>query len=226
MTQAHACDADDWAVISRNRADMYAWFSALFALELTDEGLAAYRQGQADVLLAALSDTGLEQEAARLRAALQLWPGFAQLRIELAADFARLFLINARDAAAPYASTYLDRQLYGEPHRQMLAFLGSGGLRVHADFKEPADHLSVFLAFMEDNIRKAADTDGKERELAAELQANFLNEALLPWLPQFDARCQALRTQTASDFYPAVSSLLLAFVTMDAACLTATDESA
>lgn len=218
--------AEDWSLISHSRAAVYAWFSTLFALELNDDAVAAYRQGQADALLAGFDDIGLSAEAGRLRSALQGWAALPDLRVELAADFTRLFLLDARDAAAPYASAYLDKQLYGEPHQQMQAFLQSGGLRVQADFKEPADHLAVFLAFMENNIRKAADVAPHERRQAAALQADFLNEALLPWLPQFEARCQALRRDTASDFYPAVAALLLAFITTDAAVLAASDEAA
>ncbi|NLC36910.1 MAG: molecular chaperone TorD [Alcaligenaceae bacterium] len=210
----------DWAVISRSRADLYAWFSSLFAAELSDDTVAAYRQGQARPLLDAFHAIGLEAGAQRLAQALQGWAALPHLRVELAADFARLFLFDARNAAAPYASAYLDSQFFGEPHRQMQAFLASGGLRVQADFKEPADHLAVFLAFMEDNIRKAEHIAPEERPQAAAMQADFLNEALLSWLPQFEARCQALRGETVSDFYPAAATLLLAFTQADAASLS------
>lgn len=223
---ADTISAEEWAAISRSRAAVYAWFSALFALELSDDAVAAYRQGKASALLDGFDGIGLPAQAARLRQALQGWTALPDLRVELAADFTRLFLLDARDAAAPYASTYLDRQMYGEPHQQMKAFLQSGGLQVDAGFKEPADHLAVFLAFMEDNVRKAAETTGSERLQAAALQADFLNQALLSWLPQFESRCQALRPHTVSDFYPAAASLLLAFVTLDAATLAPTDQAA
>lgn len=210
----------DWAAISRSRADLYAWFSSLFAIELSDDAVAAYRQGQAEPLLAAFAAMGLEAEAQRLSQALQGWAALPHLRVELAADFARLFLYDARTAAAPYASAYLDSQFFGEPHRQMQAFLRSGGLQVHADFKEPADHLAVFLAFMEDNIRKAEHAAPEERPQAAHIQADFLKEALLSWLPQFEARCQSLKGETVSDFYPAAAAMLLAFIQADAETLT------
>jgi len=219
-------DADEWAAASQGRADIYAWFSTLFSAELSDDAVAAYRQGQAEALLAGFDGIGLSAQAGRLRRALRGWAALPHLRMELAADFTRLFLLDARDAAAPYASAYLDSQLYGEPHRQMQAFLGSGGLRVQAGFKEPADHLAVFLAFMEDNARKATHAGAADRREAAGLQADFLNSALLSWLPRFEARCQALRGETASDFYPAVAALLLAFATADAAILEAADETA
>ena len=72
----------------------------------------------------------------------------------------------------------------------------------------------------------AAETAGAERLQAVALQTDFLKQALLSWLPQFEARCQALRTHTISDFYPAAASLLLAFVTLDAATLGPTDQAA
>lgn len=223
---ADTISAEDWSAISRSRAAVYAWFSALFALELSDDAVAAYRQGKAAALLDGFEGIGLSAQASRLRQALQGWAALPDLRVELAADFTRLFLLDTRDAAAPYASAYLDKQLYGAPHQQMQDFLRSGGLQVQADFKEPADHLAVYLAFMEDNVRKAAETAGAERLQAVALQTDFLNEALLSWLPQFDARCQALRPQMLSDFYPAAASLLLAFVTLDAATLGPTNQAA
>lgn len=222
-TAGEFADTEDWVAVSRSRADFYAWFSALFTAELTDDALAAYRRGDASDLLAALDAVGLTEEVTRLHRAVHAWDALPLLRLELAADFSRLFLLDARDAAAPYASAYLDRQLYGEPHAQMRAFLASGGLRVHTDFKEPADHLAVFLAFLENNIRKAAHASVPERRQAIALQADFLNNALLSWLPQFNMRCQALRTQTASDFYPAAAALLLAFARADAESLDTED---
>lgn len=213
----------DWPTLSARRADVYAWFSAVFAAELTDEGLAAYRRGDADPLLDALANMGFSAEIERLAAALRAWDDISFLRAELAADFARLFLIDSRVAATPYASAYLDPkgQLYGEPHRQMRSSLQGSGLQVHSGFKEPADHLAVVLSYVETSLRRAGGVAESDRRLAAADQAGFLKDAVLSWLPAFVNSCRQLRGETVSDFYPALADLLLAFVSEDVACLEA-----
>lgn len=221
----HRFVADEWAAASGRRADLYAWFSTVFAGELSDATVAAYRLGDAEPLLNALEASSLTAETRRLRQAIDAWTSLPFLRVELAADFARLFLLDARDAAAPYASAYLDprHQLYGEPHLAMQHFLRKAGLKVHHHFKEPSDHLAVILASFEAWIRGTAQVDAvAQRDVATE-QAVFLKDALLTWLPRFTGRCEQIRKDTASDFYPAIASLLLAFVSADAASLEAAD---
>lgn len=214
---------NEWAAICTHRADLYAWFSTLFAAELSDTTVAAYRRGDAENLLAALEALSLSAAVQRLRRALETWDSLPFLRVELAADFARLFLLDARDAAPPYASAYLDpkKQLYGEPHMKMQAFLRESGLQVRSAFKEPSDHLAVFLAYVEAWIRGTAKVDASARRQLAADQASFLKEALLSWLPKVVERCERIRKDTASDFYPAIAALLLAFVSEDAAGLEA-----
>lgn len=216
---------NDWALLSQRRADVYEWFAGVFALELAESAIAAYQQGAVAPLLAAFDTMGLGEESRRVAAAVAAWAGIADLRVELAADFARLFLFDGRDTAVPYASAYLDPegQLYGAPQAQMQQFLRETGLQVHAGFKEPADHLAVALACLGKRLRdQATAPEAGHPALMAE-QAGFLNQAVLSWLPQFDARCRALREQLASDFYPAMASLLLAFVRADAATLESAD---
>ena len=100
----------------------------------------------------------------------------------------------------------------------MRAFLAEGGLQVQADFREPADHLAVYLAALAHWSRTMAGlADEAAQAEAASQQAEFLATALLSWLPEFVARCQAIRV--SSDFYPALAALLLAFVTADAEAL-------
>ncbi len=214
-----------WTLYSQHRAGIYAWFSSVFALELTDDVIASYQRGDAGALLAAFGDMGLEEQAQRVASAVQAWSSVSMLKMELAADFARLFLVDLRGAAAPYASAHLDPegQLYGESHRVMQRFLRENGLKVHSGFKEPADHLAVILACFEAQIRHDAHLGNPACQGAAEEQARFLDNVLLGWLPLFTRQCQQVRAELASDFYPAVASLLLGFVTEDAHSLKSID---
>lgn len=218
----------NWHAVSESRAAFYAWFSTIFAIEMPEDMIAAYLRGEAAPLLSALRKIGLDRELSRLQTSLARWSDVPDLRLELAADFARLFLLGGREAALPYASAYLssDQQLYGDPHVRMQHFLQNSGLQVHADFKEPSDHLAVYLAAMAQWIRQDAGLDAKDVSQSAADQWTFLNEALLVWLPQFQARCQQIGNETSTDFYPAIAALLLAFLHEDVAYLASVDAKA
>lgn len=220
--------AGDWPASSAGRANVYAWFSGLLAAELSEDHIRAYQQGDARTLLAGLDAIGLTAEVERLQAAINGWEKIPFLKQELAADFAQLFLLDARQTAMPYASAYLDPegQLYGKPHQQMQAFLRASGLQVHTAFKEPSDHVSVLLACMEALVRKAAQASGENCFQAASTQVDFLRDALQTWLPTFADQCQALGKHTVCDFYPALTALLRAFVAEDIAFLETASEPA
>lgn len=219
MTETETLRAQ-WPAICAQRARFYDWFCALFARELDAATLAAYSRGEAAPLLDACTGLGLTAPAERVRQAIAGLTLLQQARIELAADFAQLFLLDERSAALPYASFYLaeNRALYGPQEKAMRALLAEGGLQVQADFREPADHLAVYLAALAHWTRAAAqhDSEAAQAGVAGE-QADFLANALLTWLPEFVARCQAIRV--SSDFYPALAALLLAFVEADADAL-------
>ncbi len=220
------CHTVDWPASSAGRANVYAWFSALFAAELSEGTISAYQQGDAKTLLAGLDAIGLTAEVERLQTVISGWGKIPFLKQELAADFAQLFLLDAKQTALPYASAYLDPegQLYGKPHQHMQEFLRANGLQVHTAFKEPSDHVAVLLACMEALIRKAADTAGESRLQAASTQVDFLRNALQTWLPTFVDQCQGLGKYTVCDFYPALTALLRAFISEDIAFLETASE--
>lgn len=222
--ERHAVDGQ---ALHAGRAQVYAWFSVVFAGELSEAMITAYQQGAARALLQGLAACGLAQEVARLEAAIDGWGAIPLLKEELAADFALLFLVDGKQAAMPYASAYLDPegQLYGQPHQKMQAFLRASGLQVHAAFREPSDHLAVLLAAMEVLIRKAVPeaVDRPPGDFAA-AQAAFLRDSLQAWLPRFVQRCEQLRQHTVSDFHTAAAALLAAFVAEDIAFLETASE--
>ena len=196
--------AVDEAVICR-------WLAGLFATELDEETIGAYRDGAAAPFLAYLaSDCGLGDQAGRLRTAIDGWAGIEDLRLELAGDFGALFHGDARHAAVPYASAYCGRtrDLFQEPHERMQARLGGVGLAVREDRREPADHLSIMLEYLA--LRLAAEREGSAPQAPDEGSAGFVREELLNWLPAFAQ--MASRIRTASDTYPAVIALTLAFL--------------
>ncbi|PWF21251.1 molecular chaperone TorD [Corticimicrobacter populi] len=210
---------DEWHAVATQRARIYSWFSGLYAAELTQAHFDTLQTGSAASLCDSLAAAGLTGEVARLRAAMTAWHNLPLARLELAADFAQMFLLSARDGAPPYASCYDDAapQLYGQAETRMRSFLEHSALAVDARFREPADHLAVCLAMMHYQlIQPLTDTDNAVAA-SAHQQAGSLETYLLGWLPAFEQRSQSCATEL--DFYPALATLLLAFVRQDHAFL-------
>lgn len=95
------------------------------------------------------------------------------------------------------------------------AFLASHALALQAQFREPADHIAVPLAYMAYVAEKQAA--GRDIPALAREQAEFLRAALFDWIERFVHRCQQVRPKF--DVYPALGALLLGFVRADLAFL-------
>lgn len=205
-----------WAQVSANRAITYRWFANLFALELKDEQLALYQGDHAAPILSILSSIGLEDEVERFEQAVHNWQGIKHIRLDLAADFAQMFLMDAKTASIPYASAYLDKgELYGSATQLMRNIMRDNQLEIKADFKEPADHLAVILGVMAQWIEREQNSasDRSQWQENVEFQHNFVQGMLMNFLPEFTRRSQLIHV--SSDFYPAVCALLLAYVEAD-----------
>lgn len=205
-----ALSENDWAQLSEQYALVYGWFATLYAVEISESVLSDYLSGEAAPLLEGFAALGLGAEARRLQAAIDTLRDLPDAHLELAADFAQLFLLDAKTGALPYASAYEAGQtrLYGPAEERMRAFLANASLAIQDEFKEPADHLAIYLAVMERLVTQQAHT--ADISAAARDQASFLTDALLAWLPLFAARNQ--KASPRFDFYPALAALLCAFV--------------
>lgn len=213
--QQPAIDLAEWQLASAQRARLYGWFSALHAEEVSEDMFQTHFAAGHFAPFAGLGELGLAAEVHRLEAAIAAVRDIPLPRLELAADFAQLFLLDAKDGAAPYASAYEDNgsasPLYGAAEARMRDFLASHALSIQPRFGEPADHVAVVLAFMADLAERNASCD--DIVTAATVEAAFLRGALLEWLPQFVERCQ--QANPRFDFYPALAALLIGFVRAD-----------
>ena len=214
-----ALSAAEWQFAGTQRAGLYGWFSRLYAEEVSEP---LYRSHFADggfAPFAGLAELSLEAEVQRLDAAIATLRAEQLPRLELAADFAQLFLLDGKTSALPYASAYAGTDsaspLFGAPEARMRDFLAARELAIQADFREPADHLAVPLALMAELAGAASSAE--DIPTAAATQADFLRTALLDWLPRFVQRCQQARPRF--DIYPALAALLLGFVRADVAFL-------
>ncbi|MDY7116262.1 molecular chaperone TorD [Halomonas sp. SSL-5] len=188
------------------------WLATLLGAELDEPTLARYRGGEAAPFLDFLGDAhGMSSELSRLDQALSRLVMFTTPRLELAADFAELFLADARTGAPPYASLYLDDRpgFIGAPAQRMEARLAQAGYTVRREVGEPADHLAVMLDYLATRVTVLAEARGPEAEALRQDIESFLEHELCAWLPKLVARSAGVKT--ASDFYPALLALTDAY---------------
>ena len=219
VAEGAALSPAEWQFAGTQRAGLYGWFARLYAEEVSEP---LYRSHFADggfAPFAGLAELSLEAEVQRLDAAIIALRAEQLPRLELAADFAQLFLLDGKTSALPYASAYAGTDsaspLFGAAEARMRDFLAASGLSIQADFREPADHLAVPLALMAELAGAASSAE--DIPTAAAAQADFLRTAVLDWLPRFVERCQQARPRF--DVYPALAALLLGFVRADVAFL-------
>lgn len=206
MTQA------EWLAVNEQRATIYQWFGSLFALEQTKDQLDSYRNRQLDNLYTVLSALGLCEEVKRFSEAMQNALKDESVELELSADFAQHFLLDDKVSTLPYASFYLeDGKLYGDVETKMKEFLANNQLAIAENFKEPADHLAVYLYLISHWIKRSNDV--KDQVTVDKEQAMFLKNGLLNWLPEFVEKSQ--KQKLKYDVYSSLSALLLAFIKVD-----------
>jgi DMSO reductase family type II enzyme chaperone len=97
---------------------------------------------------------------------------------------------------------------------EVKSFYGHFGLAVAEDKREPEDHLTAELEFMQFLAAKQADAEQGGRDPAPYVRAqrDFVERHLANWLPSFAATAEQ---RVASPFYKALSRLAASFVSLD-----------
>lgn len=214
--------ANEAAMISKLRAETYQWFSQLFSRELEKETIEIYQDGALNTMFNLFIEIGLSLEVDRLKAAIQAFQDLDNPALELKADFAACFLLDETSGAMPYASLYLDEEgmMYAEAERKMRELLSKSGLEILESFKEPSDHLAIYLSLMQRWCQQLSKEVREEEAVQNYLnneylaQKTFIDEGILRWLPSWNDRLSRIANcQTA--FYQALGALLLAFLLAD-----------
>ncbi len=196
--------------VNQARSLVYNLFSSLFAWEINEQRQKELTSPDAMVFWDMLAqDPNMARPVQILLATLTQMTTERQ-RLELAADFCGLFLVGDKNAASPYASLYLSDEdrptIFGEQHHVMCDFLRQSQLQVQGDFKEPADHLAVMLAFMAQLCVTASD----------ESQLAFLETCIDSWLAAF---VDKVDTCDPGQFYSALAKMTLQWVRDDISAL-------
>ncbi len=212
--------------LAEKRASIYWWFSTLLICELNDRQIAALTGESGDTIFKALTEESLDSEVDEVRSALDRLGSEGELRYELAADYAQTFLRDSRHSALPYASVYLseDGLLYQQPQQEMQALLQQEGLAVDGNLGEPADHIAVQLDYLGNLVLRGINTaDEQQYHDRVDLQLAFIKEQLLPWVPKLVEKCQSI---DGAQFYPAICSLLLAYLKAEQSHMETDDDQA
>ncbi|MDN6072787.1 MAG: molecular chaperone TorD [Enterobacterales bacterium] len=192
--------------MARQRASIYRWFAQILYQELTEEALIHMRDDDTQARLRALKSIpelwlDVQQFQLRLRTALKR----KDRQLELAADFASLFLIPPPAGVSPYAGHYPHTTSH-EARKIMQQWLVRYELAPQNN--EAPDHLAIQLALMEVLITKNSDTaEGLEQ------QSQFLKQHLLSWLPYFSQRCGQ---RDSFGFYATAIRVMVCFIKQDA----------
>lgn len=198
---------------AEERADLYRWFSSVFARELDAE---AWRSHVGDEFLAALDEQagelGLEEEALPLRSYLVTHgeDDADEAALALAVDYARLFVGPGPGEAPPYESVYTSPKgrLYADAYADVVEVLKREQIGVSQDFHAPADHAAVELSIMAYLV--GGNEEGEESKAPGPAKAGeFLGQHILNWFPKW---ASDIDEHAETDFYRGVTRFMMGFL--------------
>jgi anaerobic sulfite reductase subunit A len=141
-----------------------------------------------------------------------------KVRVDLAADYAGLFLGAGGKHVHPSESYYVTKGqlLMQQPRDEVLKLYRAMGVDKVGEFKEPEDHVALELQFMAHLCDKTTaalkrgNFGGVRRYLV--VQRNFLDEHLGKWVPKLASDMLKL---SKHEFYRAIAKITKAFVALD-----------
>ncbi|EKB1181771.1 molecular chaperone TorD [Salmonella enterica] len=193
------------ALAQEQYACVYAWLALLFFREVDDEGLIQLQSAEiADWLALLKRQAALAASVALLEQKIAALSLRQDAQLELAADFCGLFLMTDKKSALPYASQYPQQEPGMIKH-----LLLEAGMEANDDFKEPTDHLAIYLELLS-HLHFSLGESFQQRRMNKLRQKTL--SSLLEWLPEFTNNCLK---HDPYGFYAALSQLLLAIVRFD-----------
>jgi TorA-specific chaperone len=202
MPASHAVTPDDPNLPDYldERFLAYTFLSIAYREELTGDFLKTLQETPPDVagalgdFVVTLSDAAVDLE---------------QIRIDLAADYAALFLNMSAHPVPPFESVYTSEKglLMQDAYHQILSEYARSGLKREDDFTLPEDHLALefeFMAFLIKRTRAAfTANDSALTQDLFEQQRNFFETHLQNWVYRF---CDDVEARAKTPFYRALAS--------------------
>jgi len=141
---------------------------------------------------------------------------------ELLVEYGRLFLGPGTLPCPPYGSMYLDGVVMGPSALDAVRRYQDDGLKVHASWREPPDHIAVELGFMARLSAAYSRADDADEDADAarllRIQAEFLRDHLGRWAPLFAER---LGQATSCHLFRFLSGFLPVWLSFDGELLRA-----
>ncbi len=203
----------------QNRGQIYKFLSQIYRVEVSESFMRSMQSNefleQLEILKEEFREVnfelsrGFELLCVFLQAS-KTQP-LAKVLEDLAADYARLFLLKG--GVYPYASVYLGREklLMEDPWLEVKKMYSSAGLRLR-DAAEPEDHIAFELEFMYQLCQKTVSEKRERADELLKMQSRFLNEHLLMWAPRL---CDGITEKAATEFYRAAALITKGFLEFD-----------
>ena len=197
---------------AEERAQAYGLFSALFLNEPSDSLLQALSeqgaaQGESDENPWSICATWLADKSAQ--------DGFEAAREDVWVDFANLFANASTDAIHPFESVYLgpDKLLMQPQRDEVVAAYLEESFAVDESYHLPEDHASFELAFLSELCAQEAQAQPDEAKRLRDVQAQFLFEHVLAWIPEL---CSDMQEHAHTAFYKAFALACTQFLNAEA----------
>jgi len=198
---------------TEERSDLYRWFSSLLARELDTAAWTSHVGGE---FLGALDEQAeeldLTPEAAELRDYLVTHRNDAPDKavLDLAVDYARLFVGPGPGKAPPFESVYTSPKgrLFAEAYSDVVGVLQREQIGVAQDFHAPADHAAVELAIMAYLVGGASDEE-PAKPAQPEKAREFYDGHVMNWFPKWS---KDVAENAETGFYRGVTRFMMGFL--------------
>ncbi len=204
------------ATVLRNRCAGYQFLARVYreeaSVDLLQE-LARQLDGAPSEEPAGEGNRTLREFAASLKTA-----DLEQVRLDLAAEFANLFLSMGAHPIPPFESVYASgkRLLMQEARDQVLKLYRQAGLDRSPNWHEAEDHIAIEFEFMAFLCSQTLEQIGMGKMECVvdslEQQKEFLDQHLIAWVPKFT---RDLEQAAGSAFYRGVSQITREYLTAD-----------
>jgi TorA maturation chaperone TorD len=207
-----------------NRRLVYAFLSRVYEKEMTIDLLKELSDGSNEVSRIGFSE-GFDEE--KFRKGFEMLGGYLrsaagrdlnQVKLELAVEYANLFLGVKGKPLHPSESVYVNRDhvMYQESRDRVQNIYWNAGVDKKKEYTEPEDHIAVELQFMEYLCRKTVEALGKDEKAEAakylRIQKDFVEGHLAKWVPKLT---KDVLESAEVDFYKGIAYITDAFIGMD-----------
>lgn len=215
---------DQLADLTNNRWAIYAFLSRVYEKEMTVEFLKEISDENSSISwiksLEELPDEELKEGVKLLNGYLKDLRNrdLEQVRLELAVEYANLFLGIKGKISHPSESAYQTKGFLeaNEIVVDVLNAYWDAGVDKAEEFAEPPDHIAVELQFMAYLCKKIIESveKGEKDDILKyiQMQSSFLTKHLSQWIPSFAK--DVIKTAEA-DFYKALAIITKRFIELD-----------